>query len=49
MIAQLETQLAEAGSDYEKYTALYEQKEQAEQKLEELMRRWEELAEAAGE
>lgn len=48
-IAQLEAQLTEAGSDYEKYTALYEQKEQAEQALNALMEKWEELAEAAGE
>ena len=48
-IAQLETQLAEAGSDYEKYTALYAQKEQAEQELSELMEKWEELATAASE
>ena len=49
VIAQLEAQLAEAGSDYEKYTALYEQKEQAEAALNALMEKWEELAEAAGE
>ena len=48
-IAQLEMQLAEAGSDYEKYTALYEKKEQAEAALNELMEKWEELAGAAGE
>lgn len=48
-IAQLETQLSEAGSDYEKYTALYEQREQAEQELSELMEKWEELATAASE
>ena len=48
-IAQLEAQLVEAGSDYEKYTALYEEKEQAEQALNALMEKWEELAQAAGE
>lgn len=48
-IARLEAQLAEAGSDYEKYTALYEEKEQAEAALNALMEKWEELAEAAGE
>ena len=49
VIEQLDKQLAEAGSDYEKYTALYEQKEQAEAALNALMEKWEELAEAAGE
>ena len=48
-IAQLEAQLAEAGSDYEKYTALYEEKEKAEAALNALMEKWEELAQAAGE
>ena len=48
-IAQIEAQLAEAGSDYEKYTALYEEKEKAEAALDALMEKWEELAEAAGE
>ena len=48
-IAQLEAQLTEAGSDYEKYTALYEEKEQAEAALNALLEKWEELAEAAGE
>ena len=48
-IAQIEAQLAEAGSDYEKYTALYEEKEKAEAALNALMEKWEELAETAGE
>ena len=48
-IAQIDKQLAEAGSDYEKYTALYEEKEQAEAALNALMEKWEELAQAAGE
>ena len=48
-IAQLEAQLAEAGSDYEKYTALYEEKEKAEAALNALMEKWEQLAETAGE
>lgn len=48
-IAQIDKQLAEAGSDYEKYTALYEEKENAEKALNALMEKWEELAEAAGE
>ena len=49
VIAQLEAQLAEAGSDYEKYTALYEEKEKAEAALNALMEKWEELAETAGD
>ena len=48
-ITQLETQLAEAGSDYEAYIRLYAEKEAAEQKLEELMQKWETLALECGQ
>ena len=48
-IAQLQRQLEESGSDYEKYAALYEEKTRAEQALEALMEKWETLAEQAGE
>ena len=48
-VMQLESQLEEAGSDYEKYTSLYAEKEAAEAKLEELMLTWEHLAAEAGE
>ena len=48
-LAELETKLTEAGSDYERYAALYEDKTAAEAKLDELMLRWEELAAEAGE
>ena len=48
-IARLEAQLAAAGSDYERYAALYEEKEKAEAALNALMEKWEELAETAGE
>ncbi|MBQ9460061.1 MAG: ABC-F family ATP-binding cassette domain-containing protein [Oscillospiraceae bacterium] len=48
-IAALEKRLEEAGSDYEKYAALYEEKTAADTKLEELMERWEALAAEAGE
>ena len=48
-VAALEQQLEEAASDYEKYAALYEEKTGAETRLEELMTRWETLAQEAGE
>ena len=48
-VAALEQQLEEAASDYEKYAALYEEKTGAETRLEELMARWETLAQEAGE
>ena len=48
-VAALEQQLEEAASDYEKYAALYEKKTGAETRLEELMARWETLAQEAGE
>ena len=48
-IAALDKQLEEAASDYEKYAALYDEKTAAEAKLDELMARWEELAQEAGE
>ena len=49
LLTDLETQLENAGADYEKYSALYEEKTAAERKLDELMQRWETLAEEAGE
>ncbi len=49
VLAELEKQLEDAASDYEKYAALYEEKTAAEAKLDELMARWEELAAEAGE
>ncbi len=48
-VAELEKRLEAAASDYEKYAALYEEKTGAEEKLEELMQRWEALAAEAGE
>ena len=45
----LDARLEEAASDYEKYSALYAEKEAQEQKLTELMERWEALAAEAGE
>lgn len=48
-VAALEQQLEAAASDYEKYAALYEEKTGAETRLEELMARWETLAQEAGE
>ena len=48
-LAALEAQLEEAASDYEKYSALYAEKEAQEQKLTALMERWETLALDAGE
>ena len=49
LLGALEAQLAAAGADYEKYSALYGEKTLAEQKLDALMQRWEALAEEAGE
>jgi ATPase subunit of ABC transporter with duplicated ATPase domains len=49
IVGELERKLEEAGADYEKYAALYEEKTTAEAKLEELMERWEQLAAEAGE
>lgn len=48
-IAQIEQRLEEAGGDYERYSEIYKEKEAAEQKLSELMEKWETLAEQAGE
>ena len=48
-IAELDRQLEEAATDYEKYAALYDEKTAAGAKLDELMARWEELAAEAGE
>ena len=48
-LAALDARLEEAASDYEKYSALYAEKEVQEQKLTELMERWEALAAEAGE
>ena len=48
-VAELDKQLEEAAADYEKYTAVYEEKTAAEAKLDELMARWEALAAEAGE
>ena len=47
-LAALDARLEEAASDYEKYSALYTEKEAQEQKLTELMERWEALAAEAG-
>ena len=48
-IAEIEQRLEEAGGDYERYSEVYKEKEAAEQKLSELMEKWETLAEQAGE
>ena len=48
-IAALDKQLEAAANDYEQYAALYEEKTAAESRLDELMARWEQLAEEAGE
>ena len=48
-IAELDKQLEAAANDYEQYAALYEEKTAAEAQLDELMARWETLAEEAGE
>ena len=48
-IAQIEQRLEEAGGDYERYSEIYKEKEAAEQKLSELMEKWETLAEQVGE
>ena len=48
-IAEIEQRLEEAGGDYERYSEIYKEKEAAEQKLGELMEKWETLAEQAGE
>ena len=47
-IAALDGRLEAAGADYEQYAALYEEKTAAEAELEQLMERWEKLAEEAG-
>ena len=48
-IAEIEQRLEEAGGGYERYSEIYKEKEAAEQKLSELMEKWETLAEQAGE
>ena len=48
-VAALDKQLEEAANDYAQYAALYEQKTAAEAQLDELMARWEQLAQEAGE
>ena len=48
-VAALDAQLADTADDYGKYAALYEEKTAAEQKLDELMARWETLAQEVGE
>ena len=48
-IAEIEQRLEEAGGEYERYSEIYKEKEAAEQKLSELMEKWETLAEQAGE
>ena len=48
-MAELERQLEEAGSDYERYSGIYREKEAAEAALSALMEKWEALAEQAGE
>ena len=48
-LAALDARLEEAASDYEKYSALYAEKETQEQTLTALMGRWEALAAEAGE
>ena len=47
--AEIAQRLEEAGGDYERYSEIYKEKEAAEQKLSELMEKWETLAEQAGE
>ena len=48
-IAEIEQRLEEAGSDYERYSEIYKEKEAAEETLGALMEKWETLAEQAGE
>ena len=48
-IAEIEQRLEEAGSDYERYSEIYKEKEAAEETLGALMEKWESLAEQAGE
>jgi len=48
-IAELDAKLEEAATDYERYTALYDEKTAAEAALDELMARWEALASEVGE
>ena len=43
----MEAQLEASACDYEKYSALYAQKEELDGQLMELMERWEKLAEEA--
>ena len=49
LLAELSAKLEESAADYEKYAALYEEKEREEEKLTALMERWEELALEAGD
>ena len=46
---EIEQRLEEAGSDYERYSEIYKEKEAAEETLGALMEKWESLAEQAGE
>ena len=48
-IAEIEQRLEEVGSDYERYSEIYKEKEAAEETLGALMEKWESLAEQAGE
>jgi len=48
-IRRLEEEMQEHACDYEKYSALYAQKEEMDEQLMELMEKWEQLAEEAGE
>jgi len=48
-IAKKEAELEQAACDYEKYSALYAEKEELDMQLLELMEKWEQLAEEAGE
>ena len=48
-ISELDKQLEAAATEYGKYAALYDEKTAAEAKLDELMQRWEALAQEAGE
>ena len=49
VLAALSKKLEENAADYEKYAALYEEKEREEEKLMVLMERWETLALEAGD
>ena len=48
-IKQVEAEMEANACDYEKYSALYARKEEMDLQLLELMERWEQLAEEAGE